>query len=223
MENNNMDNLFEELLRESASLAVKELGEEIEPHPEIEFSKEHQEKMNKLFVRERRKIRARKIGVHASKIAAVLVLVAVVSGVAVFNVDALRIRFLNMFTDTQPTNTEISFREGNSYSVGNVTIGFVPEGFEVENEKSTESMSYLKFRYDEDYFEIDIRNSYNNISIDTENAEAEKIEVNGLEILYSKKEDSTFLSCHMNEKVINISGNIDDGLMIEIIKDIRFN
>lgn len=223
MENNNMDNLFEELLRESASLAVKELGEEIEPHPEIEFSKEHQDKMKRLFARERRKIRAKKFGIYASRIAAVLVVVIAVSGVAVFKVDALRVRFLNMFTDTQPTNTEVSFKDGTSYSVGNVTVGFVPEGFEVVDEEVTEYMSYLKFKHDEEYFTIDIDDSYSVISVDTEDTDTEKIDINGIEVLYSNKMNVKIFSYYVDHYAVNVAGNIENKLLTEIIKSLKIN
>lgn len=223
MEKSSMDNLFKELLKESASLAAKELGEEIDINVEVEFSKEHQDRMNKLFARENRKIRARKFGAYVSRIAAVLVVVIAVSGVAVFNVDALRVRFLNMFTDTQPTNTEISFKDGNSYSNGTVTVGYMPEGFELETEKVMSNMLFLKFIKGEKYFAIDIRDSYSNASVDTEDAEVEKIDLNGSEVFYSKKESRNILTYYVDKHTIYIIGNIEKNLMIEILKNIKLN
>ncbi len=223
MNSNNMDKLFEELLNESASLTVKELAKELDNEEPAEFSQEHQHRMKKLFAREKRKARMRKLGTYATRTAAVLAVLAVISFAAIFSVGALRVRFLNMFTNKQQTNTEIAFSDGSSYSNDIVTLGYVPEGFELESEKVMKNMSYLKFRKEEEYFTVDIRETFNDISVDTEEAGFEKIELNGSEMFYSEKENVKTLTYCINESTIYIISNLKKEEMIKIQQNIQLN
>lgn len=223
MENNSMNNLFEELLKESAALAAKELGEEILQGEKAELSSEHQARMKKMFAAEKRKIRIRKFGRYASRAAAILVVMGIASGAVVFNVDAFRFRFLSMFTKTEPTNTEISFHDGTSYSNGNITIGYVPEGFELDTEKITESLSILKFKKDTEYFTITVRDTYSSISVDTENAKVEKIEINGFDVFYSEKSGDNIFEYYIDDCAINILSNMEKEVLIQVIKNIKIN
>lgn len=223
MSNNSMDNIFEELLKKSASLAAEEMGAEVSKKTVNEFSEEHERKMKKLFAREKRNRRMRRFVVYAVRIAAVLVIVTVVSGAVIFNVDALRIRFLNMFTNTQTTNTKISYKDGTSYSNDFVTIKYVPEGFDLEEEQLKKHMVYMHFANNDQYFVVNVAVSDSTISIDTEDAETKKIEINGSEVLYSKKENTNIFSYSYDKYAVNVMGNIEKDLIIEIIRNIELH
>lgn len=219
MEKNSMDNLFEELLKESASQAAKELGEEILESEGMELSQEHRQEMEKLFAKYRRK--ERKIPVFLTRTAVCAASVILVFTV-VFNADAVKFRFLNMFTNTNPTNTEISFMDGTSYSNSKITVGYVPEGFELETERLT-NMIYVEFRRDKEYFTIEAKDSFGEAKVDTEDSDTESIERNGIEFFFTKKEDANFISYYVDECAINISANIEKDLMLKIAEHIKFN
>lgn len=220
MEKNSMDNLFEELLKESASQAAKELGEEILESEGMELSQEHRQEMEKLFAKYRRK--ERKIPVFLTRTAVCAASVILVFTV-VFNADAVKFRFLNMFTNTNPTNTEISFLDGTSYSNSKITVGYVPEDFELETESITNNRLYLKFRRDEEYFKIEVGDSYGKARVDTENSDTEPIERNGVKMFFTKKEDLNILSYYVDERAVKVWGNIEKDLLIKIAEHIKFN
>lgn len=222
MEKNSMDKLFEELLKESASQAAKELGEEILESEGMELSTEHQQRMKKLFAKHRRK--ERKIPVFLTRTAVCAASVILVFTV-VFNADAVKFRFLNMFTNTNPTNTEISFMDGTSYSNSKITVGYVPEDFELETESITNNKIYLKFCHNEEYFKIEVGDSFGEGSVDTENSytELQPIEMNGVTILFTQKEDANFISYCIDEHTVNISSNIEKDLILNIVRHIKFN
>lgn len=220
MEKNSMDNLFEELLKESASQAAKELGEEILESEGMELSPEHQQRMKKLFAKHRRK--ERKIPVFLTRTAVCAASVILVFAV-IFNADAVKFRFLNMFTNTNPTNTEISFLDGTSYSNSKITVGYVPEGFELETDTIIDDMIYLKFHRDEEYFKIEAGDSFGEGSVDTENSHMEPIEMNGVTLFFTQKEDANFISYCIDEHIVNISSNIEKDLILNIVKHIKFN
>ncbi len=224
MNKNGMDDLFEELLRKSAALAAKELGEEAMEGEECELSEEHKKKMKKLFDSEKRKIRMNKFVRYASRTVAVLAAVTIVSfGIKGFDAGALRVRLMNMFTSTEPTNTEISFNDGTSYSNGYITVGYVPDGFELDIEKVLESFSSLRFKRDKEYFTITVRNIDRGISVDTENTIDERMNINGIEVFYSKKSKDNIFTYNINECTVNVMGNIEKEILIQIIEDIKIN
>lgn len=222
MSKNNTDRLFEELLKEGASLAAEEMGEKAQEAKE-DFSEAHKVKMEKLFARERRKLRIKRVLTYTARIAAIFVIVATVSGLAIFRVDALRVRFLNIFSNTNPTNTDVVFREGEAYTVGNISLEYIPDGFELEKEKVVDEMSLLKFRNRDEFFEILIRNSNCHLSIDTENADVEMVNLNGHEAFYTKKDDTNILAGYIGDNTISLIGNIDKNTLCKIYQKIKFN
>ncbi len=223
MKKNSMNNLFEELLKESAALAAKELGEEIIQGEKEELSKEHQQRMKKMFARAKRKIYMNKFKKYASRAAVLFTFLVVVSGAVVFNVDAFRFRFLNMFTNKQETNTEISFNDGTSYSNGDITLGYVPEGFELEKEENTDYILLLKFINEKEYFTVEKKGTSSRISIDKEDAEVEKMNLNGIDVFYSKKSDVDILTYYIDETTISVYGNTTKDILINIVENIKFN
>lgn len=221
-----MDKLFDELLKESAELAAEEMGEEIlsEEIEEHEFSERHIANMKKLFARERRKIRLRKFAVNISRAAAVVVVLAVVSGATIYHVDAWRIKVMNLFTDTHETNTDISFVDKNaSYIIDDITLEYIPEGFEVVENKQSQIVSRVKFKNKDKYFIISINKSHSNSSIDSENASVEKIMINEAEGFYSEKDGSNILSWYNYDHMLSIVGNIDKEIILNIAHNIHFN
>lgn len=223
MKNNSMDNMFEELLKKGASLAAEEMGADVSTKTADGFSEEHERRMKKLFAREKHKRRMRRFTMYAARIAAVLAVVTVVSGAVILNVDALKIRFFNMFTNTQTTNTKISYMDGTSYSNDIITISYVPEGFDLDRERLDQNKAYAKFKNSGQYFAVNVADADSDINIDTEDAEAKKLEINGYEVLYSEKEGINIFSYSYDKYAVNVMGNIEKNLMIKIIKNIKFN
>lgn len=221
-----MDKLFDEALKEAASLSAEDMGAEIlaENVDDIEFPERHVKNMEKLFARERRKIMLREFAVKLSRAAAVLVVLAVISGAAIYNVDAWRIKVMNLFSDRHETNTDITFIDGNtSYVIGDVTLKYIPDGFEVTENRQSKASSRIQFKNKDKYFIVEVNKAINKSSIDSENASFEKITVNGAEGFYSEKDGSNILSWQAYDHALNIYGNIDKDMIVTIANNIYFN
>lgn len=216
------ENQIEELLKRGASLAAEEMGNEAQEDT-IEFSEKHKSDMEKIFVRERRKLRIKRGLTYTARIAAVLVIVAAMSGLAIFRVDALRIWIWNVFTRTEPTNTEVRFNEGETYWAGNISLGYIPEGFEISREKIADDTTFLKLKNGEDFFDIFIRDSYYDLSLDTEDAGVTTVNLNGREALYSEKDGTKILAGYLEDKNICLTGNINKNTLYKIYQNIEFN
>jgi hypothetical protein len=127
------------------------------PEPEkVEFSKEHEEKMRKIFKKERNKLFFKKISKYSKRVAIFFLALAVVSGVTIFSVEAWRIRVMNFIIEMNQTHSEIKFSEeitkGNSYKSNEITLGYIPEGFELERRDVSAGGIDLIFTGKENYF-----------------------------------------------------------------------
>lgn len=221
-----MDKLFDEALKEAASLSAEDMGAEIlaENVDDIEFSERHIKNMEKLFARERRKIMLKDFAVKLSRAAAVLVVLAVISGATIYHVDAWRIKVMNLFSDRHETNTDITFVDGNtSFVIGDITMEYIPDGFEEIENKQTQKFSHVKFKNKDKYFIIEVNTSSAKSSIDSENSSVEKIMINEAKGFFYEKDGSNILSWQAYEHVLRIVGNIDKDMIVTIANNIYFN
>lgn len=208
---NNMDDLFESLLQEAAVREFDEYNQSLTaPDAEIEFSEEHTKKMKKLFRGHKRQENMKKLRTVAARAACVLVAVTVASSVAVFSVDAWRVRVMNFVFDPKKIATEINFNDngGTTYSDEYVRLGYVPMGFELTDRIETSKCNVLYFERGEEYFFFDMQTIKVDMTIDTENAVLENVTVKGHEGIYSAKENANILLWHDDYNVYTVSGSI---------------
>ena len=217
-QNELFEKAFEMMLEEAAAKADEKLGENIEiPSDEIIFSKEHEEKMKKLFRQEKRKENRKKNFKYAQRVACVFLAFVLVSGVTLFSVEAWRIKFLNFVLEINEPNTDFNFNGngGTTYSDDNVILHYVPMGFEMFKDSSSESRISLHYDNGEQYFSFLTDDKSANISIDTEDATVENLIINGCDAIYSSNKNINILMWYDEETVYFVVGNI---LKEEIIK-----
>ena len=175
---------------------------------EFEFSKEHEEKMKKLFRREKRRGVIKRISKHSKGFAAGVVAVVVVSGVAVFSVEAWRTKVVNFVLNDKTTHTEISFVENSETVIaGDVYFKYIPEGFEVIEEDVSRTSTDIIFH--DGTTKIGYQKALISIekSIDTENAIVKDVTINGMEGIVSKKDNKIILVWHDEEYVYTITSS----------------
>lgn len=217
-QNELFEKAFEMMLEEAAAKADEKLGENIEiPSDEIIFSKEHEEKMKKLFRLEKRKEDRKKNFKYAQRVACVFLAFVLVSGVTLFSVEAWRIKFLNFVLELNEPNTDFNFNDngGTTYSDDNVILHYVPMGFEMVQDSSTKTKIILHYESGEKYFSFSTDNKNANISIDTEDATIENLKINGCDAIYSSNKNINILMWYDEETIYFVMGNI---LKDEIIK-----
>lgn len=223
-DNKTLDKIFDELIDEAASIAAENLGKNM-PEPEaIEFSKEHENSMRKIFRKERRKSLFKKIPKYSKRAAVFLLPVIVVSGVAVYSVEALRIKLMNFVVEMKQTHSEINFEEGtkgDTFTSDEITLSYIPEGFKLEKSDVRENDVSLVFKGEENYFVFSMNSITSSIGIDTENASVKKIMINSQEALYSSNSNVNILVWHDEVIAFRLSGTIEEREMVRIAENIK--
>lgn len=225
MNNDAYEEVLDILLDEGAKEADRRIGEGLtETEEDISFSAEHMKKMKTLFSAERRKIKRKKLKKYARTAACMAAAAVIVSGITIYNVDALKVRFMNFVHEIGKPNSDISFLDngGMPYSDNNITFDYVPMGFEmVENIESKPISNSWFFESNDQYFVVATSIMEGTMSIDTENALVENISINGLEGICSLKETVTILVWHDNQTVFTIYGDIPKEEIVKIAENLK--
>ena len=215
--NDVLEKVADMMFEESAGIAV---GFEDEKNNstfnECNFSKEHEEKMKNMFRREKRKVAFKKISKYSKGIAAGVVAVVIVSGTAVFSVEAWRTKVMNFVFNDKTTHTEISFVENSETIIaGDIYFKYIPKGFEVIEEDVSRTSTDIVFH--DGNTKISYQKALIRIekSIDTENAIVKDIKINGMEGIVSKKSDKIILVWHDEDYVYTMTSSGGNGPISE--------
>lgn len=220
-----LEKALDALLKEAAVAANQEFGESLcDPEEDIVFSKEHEKKMQKLFRKDRNKLLMKKVK-KVSKIAACILLVLTVgTGVTIFSVEAWRVKFLNFVFEVEQPNTDYNFSEtgGTTFNNDEVQLNYLPMGFDLVEDVTTQNAICLTFANGDIYFRIDVEDIDINASTDTENAITEGIRINEMyEAIYITNPNVNTLIWHNYEYSFSISGNITKEEFIKIAENIE--
>ncbi len=210
---------FEEMLKYACQEANKEMIDEMPPCEDVEFSKEHENKMRKLFAG---KVKRKKYIKRIFLIAAVMV---VIFSVSVMSVQGLRIRFMNFILNFTESNTKITYvdeeEDKNSYTVGDIVLEYLPSGFVLDSTRNQGKSAYIEFSSENKYICLSIRDAETITNVDTEKAGAELLMVNDIEVFISQKNDAYILSWNDNLKAFEMMGNIEREEIIKIAENIK--
>ncbi len=223
--NKAMDKILDEIIDEAASIAAENMGRNIPEPDSVEFSREHEAAMRKIFRKERKKSFFKKVSKYSKRAAVVFLAVIIMSGIAVYSVEAWRIRVLNFVIEMRQTHSEISFEEndikGDSYSSDEITLTYIPDGFTLEKRDIKENMLSLVFKGEEYYFIFSMSDTTSTIGIDTENASVKKIKINGQDAFYSSNSNISFLVWHDESCSYTLSGTLGEREMVKVAESIK--
>ena len=223
-QNDAFDKAIDLLIDKAAEKANEEIGNELKDvGDEVEFSKEHQAKMRKFFAKRRRSKALKKFSKYALRAACIVVTMGIISGVAIFSVEAWRVRFLNFVFEVGEKNTDYSFKEnsGDNYSDDDVIMDYLPTGFIITEKSSSRFRYFAQFVNGDLYFQVIITGPNGSSSIDTENGVFESVVINNYDGVYVSTPDLNSLIWHDNEKVYCITGNISREELIKIGEKIK--
>ncbi len=185
--------------------------------PKVEFSPEHERKMQKLFKNERRKYNLRRAYSVAGRVACFVLAVAFVMGIAIYNVDAWRTKFLNFFFDKNSPDTEITFTETkqNSYFNDIVNIGYIPEGFAVTINRTTKNSLFLNFEDGENFIQLNMSDADLKTAINTEKGTLENIKIKNYDGLYIVSNGANVILWNNGVYTFRLAANIEKEELIK--------
>ncbi|MCC8160049.1 MAG: DUF4367 domain-containing protein, partial [Oscillospiraceae bacterium] len=213
--NTAFDGAFEVMLSAAAEKAAEDMGEEIQKPEEIEFSEEHEEKMKRIFARENRKLRRKRIIKYSKRCACAMLAFVIAAGVGIYNVEAWRSKVLNFFLEDEGVASKVILEldESSEVSHSNATdstqlsVSYIPEGFDIADIRDY-FILYKNVENPDIYFDVSSSPIDANIYIDTENMTQEHITINGYDAVYLEKESYQSVLCYDDNWVYYISGNI---------------
>ncbi len=206
------DKLFDVLLDDAIEELEKEPILDIQEVENIDYSKEHQERMHKIFGKEKKKIYKRKLYKNLQKTAACFLILAFASGVTIASVEGLRVQFKNFILKPHSQGTDIIVNEQNEYSStfenGYIYMGYIPEGYVLEEQDISEEICIVVFVRETDILTIGIYGQSDVLSIDTENAVVEKMKIDEKNALYSENDNVHILAVYDTELTYTINSSI---------------
>lgn len=217
-----LNRAFEEVLSAGISLAAEEMGRELsEEKEDVTVSVKFENRVEALFKRERRKAQTMRVLSVASRSVCVLIICMVIGFASIMSVDAWRVKFMNFVFDRSAPGTEITFgdKKNNYVTVGNVTLHYVPDGFETDYIFEGSYSTVFTLKNEDKYISVSVDDIDGESLIDTENAVVERIWVNGKEGVISITEDVTILLWHDDEFAYTVYGDIDASEIIKIAEN----
>lgn len=244
-ENNNkpMDNAIDALIRSASSDIVTEMFDKIDASindEDIHFSKNHITAMNKILYSQTvaddnriRHFRLNKRLIFVAIITMTIVLIAALS------VGADRLKFLDYFMNVSDISTDFSkssesekgiyyvdenikeSSEKTTESKYSIKLNYIPDGFILTDSSESRSISTYRYSCNDKYFDVDKSIVPDTMSIDTEDAETEYIDINGNEAFMSIKPNQIILIWENNDILYGVYGNIDKETIIKIAKNME--
>lgn len=227
-DNHSIDNAFEILLEQAVKNAGEEISESYPVPEEHEFSVEFENNMNRLFRKERNKLRIKNLISHSKRVAMIFLVIAIASGITVFSVDAWRYKIINLWYEITEKDTEVKFHEENNIdetveTSGNLVLRYIPDGFELIREDIEGDGKLITLIFQKNDMTLMVsKKPLDGISyIDTEGAEVKTLTINGYDAIYSTKPRVNILVWNDGENVYTASATLGDDEVLseeELIK-----
>ncbi len=192
---------------------------------EASFSKEHEEKMQQLF-KEANKTRLKSDFITYAKRAACVCLVALMlASVSICSVKAWRTKFIKLIYNENAPNSDVLFTDSahGSYTDEDVTLSYLPQGFELQKKVVTSKGIILYFLNDDLFLSINIRDLDLNFNTDTENASIEQLTIQGYDAVGIFKDDLNQIIWCDNEYSYHVCGNLTKEEIEKISKNLKKN
>ena len=186
--------------------------------PEAEHSKKHEKWKKKLFD----KMRGDRYHRFTTRTVKVMLVAAVLCAMLLtaFVIPSSREFMLDKYDEY----STYKLTENNKNSVaGEITVGYVPEGFELEHKESLSKIIDCKYTSTSgEFFTILKHSSAAKVDFDTENFTTEEIIIDGIKYLYCQgNEGINNLVWNKNDYVYRISGTFLFDDLLKIAKEVE--
>lgn len=186
---------FEKMLDKAAQIAVE--NEKIKQAETVKFSKEHEEKMQKLF--ENQKKNYTKAIVKIASLAACVIVAFFVVG--------------NLYP--QKNSNDIHKAISGEDNRNDVEVKYIPQGFEEKGSRIMTNVVLLNYKKDDLYFRINV-NAANDVVIDNTN-----IKINDYDGLYSDENGVRSIVWSDGGRTYSVTGNVSKEEIIKIAEGIK--
>lgn len=185
--------------------------------PEPEYSEKHKRWVKKLF----NKMRGDRYHRFTTNTVKVMLVAAVLSALLLtaFVIPSSREFIIDKFHNY--STYKLTEDNGNSVN-GEITVGYIPEGFELESSVVHSRTVYYKYVLNDKCFTVYKQTSATQIEFDTENIAMKEFEFN--DILYTYGTDiheNSNIVWSKNDYVYRIDGNVSIDELIKIAKNVK--
>lgn len=227
------DVMFDDLIKKAGTAAILEMENERadEEVPEVEFSKEHEEKMKKFFEEYRKQESEEKaqneIITKRHKVRKIVTLAAATVAVLALGISTVGAWKGNMLSSYLKNNGEYSDllngKPERSLTVENVYFGYVPEGYEFEGVRYGVEATYIRFvtNDEERYFYLEVDTDAYREKVNTESGDIKELVVNNKDMIYSESEDLKILTWFENNAQNTLYSNLTEKELIKIAEKIE--
>ena len=203
---------FELILQNASDEIVDSMADEIpENVEEHEFSKEFEKKMKKLINSESRP--------KHYKIAAAFLLFFIISGFSAFQIEAVRLRIMALFTQDNQTHTSFSFLDKTTTGMREIEIEYL-EDFEIVEERLSQGKYLASYSDGNNTFTFSQSPEDGNLKIDTENAETKSVSIKNTDVFFSVKNSFYTYMWIGEEYCYTIHSDLDRTIIEKIITEI---
>jgi len=220
------EQLLDHLIEYGGKQYIEEEVQKFEDIPELEPSKEFDDKMQAMFKKAYQKEVRKERMQLGKKIAAVFVIVLGIAMVTAMNVKAFREPVLNfIFNRSSNLNdkTKIDVKD-DSKTKEKFTFGYIPDGYTFEKEKSSNKGDQITYNYknsQDKYIYIYLQpnqdyNTYQNM----DKSSYTKMEKQNKIYYFIKGKSNKFLWYNQNI-IFNISSSLNENEMLKIAENIK--
>ena len=220
-ENKSFEQALDMMLDDALEIVNEQDGQADHPINEIEFSDEHNAKMQQLFSKIRFNELQRSFLKYGKRVACVFLIAL---GISICSVDAWRTKFIKLFYDENAPNSDYSFNDFLSgYTDEYISLSYLPQGFELEKKSVTSRSVILHFTKDNLYLQVKMRDINTQTNTDTETATIEQITIQGYDAIGIYKDNLNQIIWSDNEKAFHIAGNLPKEEIEKIAKNCKKN
>lgn len=235
-----VDEILNNLISEAGPIAIEELEKEDLKNldkKELEFSKEHEEKMAKFFeefdkenVKNMKKEKSYSSKASTSrKILLVAVITVLMLAAAISSVSAWRESFVKYFlgqkeeySDLKVVNKNLN-RDGKDFwTEDGIYFGYIPDGYELKTHKEIKERTFFGFESEKDLFiNFEINSGRVLHKFNTESGDIEEIIIANKDMIYSENDTSKILTWNENNNVYALSTNDSKNVLVKVVENVK--
>ena len=200
--------------------------------PEHTFSKRFERKMNRLLRDQRRSSGVRKMVLASKRLAAAMLILAILSFSALMSVEAYREKFIETVTEVLYDLTHFSFFStwNGSTKIGETTFGYLPEGMvEIDRVYDQDNLSQTVYFEDTEGRQLHInlqmvtdKTAYD-VIWDTELSDVTKTDISGNEAILVAKGEWAALMWLDDPFVLWVAGELAPAELTQIAEGISIS
>ena len=216
-----IDNIIEDLDGHKNEIEALEVPESLE-----DWFQEFTLERKKTKKRQERRLKQRQFTYRAASVIAVMIMAL---SLLTVTVDAFRVRVFNMFLETRPTHTSITFDEATGFigdqipvEVGAYFPAYVPDGFSVKEVVQHNVFQLIEFTHEEEKsLSFHVSSLNGGMTIDTEDALVSNPMVQGSEAIMSQKLGNVILVWHNDTNAFSIIGEISEQDALKMAESVQ--